>query len=290
MSDAIVDGYEGSSDPLSEGGGEEAVSLSEAEGSESSLGEELGETEESSASETGEEGQDPQDGEAENAVLSGTPFKSQAALVKGYKDLQRFTSSKDGEIKNLKRQLGIAIEAIQRFSGKSTPKQQEEFTLPQGDAFWQAMAKDPGSFLTKLVQSEAEKLMESKYGSKLQSLESTVGSQQLQVKVQSFVSSHPEFTQEDEDAMVSILEANPHLKDLPDGLEVVYDKVLAQKYRAGSKTARAASAVAGAKTVAGLGGKKTSLPSSAQKRGDPFDDVLALDRADKELYKLGKKA
>jgi hypothetical protein len=279
MPDPVEDGFTGDQDPLSDTTEETTESTPEAGASETT---ELPETEDG---EVESEGQDPEGATA----LAGTPFKTQAALVNGYKNIQRLAGAKDREIAQIKRQLEIAIDAIQKFSGKGAEPKKAEFTVPQGDDFWKEMAKDPSGFITKMVQSEAEKLMEAKYGSKLQTLESGFGSIQNSNRVNEFVRLHPEFTQEDEDQMVELLDANPHLKQQADGLETAYDRVIAARYRASNAKAATAGAVAGAKSVAGLGGKKTSLPSSVKKEKDPFDEVLELDKQDRELYKLGKK-
>ena len=89
--------------------------------------------------------------------------------------------------------------------------------------------------------------------------------------------------------MVEILNAKPWLKEQEGGLDMAYDAVLASKYRDGTARKEASDAVAGAKNVAGLGGKKTTLPSPAKPKGDIFDDVLELDKKERDLYQMGRK-
>lgn len=215
--------------------------------------------------------------------IQGTPFKDQAALVDGYKNLQRLVAAKDRDIVNLNKQVETIVAAL---TGKG--KQPAKVVVPQGQEFWNAFAKDPNAVLQQLVQAQLDQILETRVDGRIGKIETSISAGEKREKVNDFMRTHTDLTQEDEDAMVEILDANPHLKDLPDGLELALDRVVASRYRASTKKSQTAAAVAGAKGVAGLGGKKTSLPSTSSSK-DPFDEVLDLDKADRELYKLGKK-
>jgi hypothetical protein len=134
-----------------------------------------------------------------------------------------------------------------------------------------------------LATRRAEAMLNQRLGP----IQQTVGKYEIESEVGSFIRQHPEFTEKDEDEMMEILQASPHLKEVPNRLEVAYNQLLATRYRSGQNRAGQQAAVSGAKGVASLGGKKSNIPGQAQ--ADPFDDVLALDKSQRELYNLGRK-
>jgi len=223
---------------------------------------------------TEEEVPPQEEGQETLTLIEGTPYKDQASLVEGYKNIQRMATKLQQENALLQKQLEAAAKAIQQNFGK--PPQEQ---VPQGQAFWKAMSENP----VAVIQALAEKAFEKRYGQKFGSLESSLTSMQRQQRINQFISEHPGFSSDDESAMVQVFESRPHLKDLPDSLEIAYGIVQANKLRADSQR----SAVNNAKSIAGLGGKKTSLPAQV-KKGDEFDDVLALDKEQNELFKLGR--
>jgi hypothetical protein len=273
MADEVIDdkaGNEGESDPLVDGA--DATSTG---GDEQSTAE--GGTEEVTPN--------AQDGSQATGAIEGTPFKDQAALVEGYKNIQRLVATRDNEVANLKKQLNVAISAIQQAFGTKQKGEQNE--LPKGEEFWKALSQDPVGLIKRIAALQTEEL-QSKYEERIAQLEGKTGGFETNERVNSFLLNHPDFTSEEEDAMVEILEANPMLKQLPNGLDLVYDSVVANKYRSTQSKSATQDAVAGAKQVAGLGGKKTSIPTTPKQK-DPFDEVLELDKGERELFRMGRK-
>jgi hypothetical protein len=217
--------------------------------------------------------------------IEGTPFKDQAALVEGYKNIQKLVSSKDGEMQRLQQQLQVAMQALQQMYGQ--PEKKEEPKL-EGEAFWQSLSKEPTTVIGQIAKKQAEELFKNQFGKDFTHMKEVIQNIQRQQVVNSFLSNHPDFTEQDEEAMVHILQANPQLQALPNALELVYDSVVAQRYRAESAKKSKDEALSGPKSVAGLGGKKTSLPSQSKDK-DPFDDVLDLDKSERELYNFKSK-
>ena len=240
---------------------------------------------------------DPQSQRSGDGNIEGTPFKDQASLAKGYKDIQRLVAGKDrqlergqAEIAQLKQQLEVAIKTIQQVYGDKTKANVP--AIPQGDEFWRAFSKDPIALISQIIKEQAGSLVQdplNKTGQRLDTLESKLTKAERRDLVNTFIADHPELTQEEEDEMVEILNAKPWLKEQEGGLDMAYDAVLASKYRSGTARKEASDAVAGAKNVAGLGGKKTTLPSPAKPKGDIFDDVLELDKKERDLYQMGRK-
>ena len=218
--------------------------------------------------------------------LTGTPFKNGAAMRDGYKEIQRLVASKDRKMAELQRQLETAIAAVQQLSGKG--KEEDPFSaVPKGDDFWKALAQDPVSLIRQLAQLEAAQYVKKNLDPKLTNFEGSLTGIQKTNLVNEFVRDHPDLTHEEEDAMVEILDANPQLKNAPDGLQIAYDRVLAQTLLRERQQASTTNAVAGAKGVAALGGKKTSLPVQ-KKTSDPFDEVLQADKNEREVFRMGK--
>lgn len=270
----IQDAHEGGADPLEDAletgeSGESGEILGGAEGTGDGNGQP-------------DEGNDPIQG-----ALAGTPFKDVAGLSKSYKEIQRLVSSKDREIAELNRKLEMTASAIQQLYQKREDPQAAKGGLPEGDAFWKALADNPADLIRQIARMEHEALYKERIDPRLGKVEGSLGSYEKSNLVQSFLQKHPEFTVEDEALMVDILDANPQLKDMQNGLDIAYNQVLADRYRSSQQRNAAGAAVAGAKGIAGLGGKKTSLPAQAQRK-DPFDDVLALDRDERETFKLGR--
>jgi hypothetical protein len=233
------------------------------------------------------DGQDGSEGEPEGQLIEGTPYKDQAALVTGYKEIQRLVSNKDRQIKQLTRQLDAAAQSIMKLH-KPNSQQAATSQVPQGDEFWKAFSQDPIGMIEKIFMPQLEKFYSEKVDPRLAETGTSVSQLQRTNLVNGFLAGHPELTSEDEDAMVEILDKNPQLKEIPDGLEIAYDRVVAARSRATSRQSAAAGAVGKAKQVAGLAGKKTSLPAQKQ-QGDEFDDVLSLDKNEQALYSLGRK-
>lgn len=253
--------------------------------------EQTGETQEASQPETPAtqaEGEvQPQVGEQQGTdPLKGTPFKDVGGLVKSYKEIQRLVSSKDQQISQLTEHLKQAITYIQSQRG-GAQTQPQAGAVPQGDQFWDAFAKDPVGVLNNLVEERAGQLVQARLNQQLGPIQQTVGKYEIESEVGSFMRRHPEFSDKDEDEMMDILQANPQLKNVPNRLEVAYDQMLAKRWRSERARTSQQAAVSGAKGVAALGGKKSVVPAQGPK--DPFDDVLELDKSQRELYNLGRK-
>lgn len=271
--DPIQDAHTGENDPLSDpvDAGQDPVEPTPTEG------------------ELGQDGNEPtgESGEGvEGEVIAGTPFKNQTALVDGYKNIQRLVAQKDREMAILQKQLQAALAAIQ---SRTQPKVDDNAPkLPVGEDFWKAFAQDPVALMQQIAKMQSEDFFKNQIDPRLGKVEGSMTGIQKANMVQNFLSAHPEFTVEDEAQVVDILEANPHLKEMENGIEIAYNQVLADRYRADFGKKAATNAVAGAKQVAGLGGKKTSLPVQAQNK-DPFDSVMDLDASEREVFKMGRK-
>jgi len=234
------------------------------------------------------EGEAPPQAEAAQGTdpLKGTPFKDVGGLVKSYKEIQRLVSSKDQQISQLTEHLKQAITYIQSQRGGQQP-QTPQGPSPQGEQFWDAFAKDPVGVLNHLVEERAGQLLQSRLDQRLGPIQQTVGRYEIESEVGTFMRRHPEFSDKDEDEMMEVLQANPHLKEVPNRLEIAYDQMLAKRWRSDRARSSQQAAVSGAKGVAALGGKKSVVPAQGPK--DPFDDVLDLDKSQRELYNLGRK-
>lgn len=225
-----------------------------------------------------------------NAVnpLEGTPFKDVAAVVQGYKDIQRLVANKDRENANLKRQVQMAIEAVQRFTKEKVAGGQQPTGLDK-ETFWKRFSEDPMALFGELFGQHFDRFSQEKLEPRFGKLETASNSYGTRDMVRDFMMAHSDITPEDEDKIAEILDNNPFLKGSREGLELAYDSMAATKFRAESSKQATSTAVAGAKSVAGLGGKKTAVPASSAGQRDPFDDVLDLDKQERELYQMGKK-
>jgi hypothetical protein len=238
------------------------------------------------------DGDGEQDGAAaaEPTQIEGTPFKDQSALVKGYKEIQKLVANKDREIENLQRQVQAAVDAVQAAFGKKPETDPQVPQLPEGQELWNAFAKDPGGTIQKFVDAKLREVMQG-IDPRLKGVEDRVGGYEQRVAVQQFMISHPEIDTEMEKEIADVLKANPDLIERKDlGLEIALNHVLAGRYRAGKRQASTDNAVAGAKSVAGVGGKKASVPAQKKEDQDIFDDVLRVDKEERELFNLGRKS
>ena len=224
------------------------------------------------------------------APLSETSFKDVKSLVDGYKNIQRLAQEKENYNRNLLRQVEILLKKAneKREADAGQPIAKED-KLPEGQAFWDALAADPAKLIRQIARAEQESFYKNTVDPRLGKVESGFSISQRQAVVNDFLSRHPKLAREDENQIVEILEANPWLKDRNDGIDIAYDRVLAGRYRESQSKNSTTKAVASAKKVAGLGGKKTSIPVPAKEDKDPFDEVLEMDREEQELYKLGRK-
>ena len=240
----------------------------------------------SGAEPTGEPQSQTTPQEPSQEVIPGTPFKNQEALIEGWKNIQRLVSSKDSEISILKRQLEQTAQFLQDFAGGGKkPSQAGPDSKYTKENIWQEFSKDPTAVMRSISEQVARELIDKQYGEKFNSWDSTLRGMQTESMVNKFIAGHPEFTAEDEDAVIKVLEQYPYLRQQPGGLEVAYNQVLADRYRAGETKQATTRAVADAKNIAGLGGKKSSLPRQQDTR-DEFDDVLDQSKAEEELYKI----
>lgn len=276
--DVIDDNYEGDSDPLADEPSADAADAGQ-------TGEEP-EPVEPADSDQPDTGNDTPPDTGVPAELAGTPFKTVDALVNSYKNIQRLVADKDNRLKEMEKRLDSTAASIQQFFGK---KGEPESQIPKGQDFWNALAKDPEALINMLIQHQQEKFYKEKVDPRLGQVEGTMSGYQRQRMVETFIAAHPEFTVEDEAQVVDVLDANPWMKERPDGIELAYNSILANRYRDGAKKTAGRQAVAGAKAVAGVAGKKTALPVGQQSEKDPFDEVLEEDKAARELFKLGRK-
>ena len=234
-------------------------------------------------------GQDQDEAPAgDDNPLAGTPFKDVAAVVKGYKEIQKLVGNKDREISGIKQQLDSVLNTMLQLNGGQDPRTAPNTKIPQGEEFWQAMYKDPQALLTQIVKYVQEKYNKEHLDPRLTKVEGSMSQYQRGVRVQTFLQKHPDLKVSDEDDIVEVMDNNPWLKDREDGLDIAYRMVLGDRYRVDAQKKATAAAVDPAKKVAGLGGKKTTLPVSNRQK-DPFDEVLDLDVQERETFKLGRK-
>lgn len=213
--------------------------------------------------------------------LRGTPFRTPDALVKSYKDIQRLVAAKDREIQQGKQYLvGLAKQMMQ------TRQQQDQTGTSKKDVdpqqFWPDFWANPIAAIQKLATEIAESAVR-------QHIEPVVGNVQSlrnRSEVSDFISRHPEFTPELEEAMTETMQANPWLKDVPERLEVAYKLTLQGRQATAQRKEASVKAVKDAKQAAGMGGKRSALAVSQQ--GDEFDAVMDAAKAERELYKLGR--
>lgn len=204
--------------------------------------------------------------------IPGTPFKDVDGLVKSYKELQRLQSARDQELKHTRAQLTqLAQMLMQR---QQQPQPQEK---PAED-FWKAFAENPTAVLQELMDRQ----LRGQFDQRLGPIQQELGAYKLNAEVDGWIKQHPEFTSQDEEALVEIMASNPQLKSLPNRLDVAWDMLLAKRYRESQQQ----TAVAGAKQVAGLGGKQASLAPQAPK--DAFDELLDMDKAEREVFSFRK--
>lgn len=229
------------------------------------------EVEEAEGATPDEEGQ-PQEPAAEEGI-PGTPFKDVNGLVKSYKEIQRLAEQRRTELEQAKQYVYQMAQMLQqRQPAAQEPQKQEE-------DFWQRFASSPEQVLQQLLERQLSE--------RVGPIQSEFAKYRTDKEVDTWFANHKDLTEEQEVQIVDIMRSNPWLRNIPNRLDVAYDMMMARTYRDTQQKSRATAAVAGAKQTAGLGGKKSALAQPAER--DAFDDVLDMDKAQRELYRMGRK-
>jgi hypothetical protein len=220
----------------------------------------------------------------ERGFIPGTSFKDVNGLVKSYKEIQRVADTRHKDLQQAQDYMQKMAQALLQRNNSQEQAKGAPGVSP--DKFWEAFAGNPTGVLQSLVQHMLQQQM-GQFEEKLQPIQNDITTWRNNSEIDGWIRNHPEFSEQDERDMVELLQSNPHIMSSKTRLDDAYDKVLAQRYRAGRKQSSSESAVADVKQVAGLGGKRSAIPP--QSKGDPFDEVLDLDRTQREIFKLGKK-
>jgi len=221
-----------------------------------------------------------------------TPYESEEAAIKGYKELQGSHTRNAAELAQLKEQMAKVVGSLKTGDGQEKGQMSPE----EVDKFLKAFISNPHGTMRELIQAVAQE--------QLAPIRSEIATGRAGVAVTKFQSDHPELTKDDEAKLEQILLNNPQLTNLGNNpseasitasLQSALGMFIAQD-PAGYATKLASSKnkveqdVNEAKKAAGaVGGKKGSLVSTPGKEGDAFDEVLEQDYAFKRKYAGAKK-
>ena len=220
-----------------------------------------------------------------------TPFESEEAAIKGYKELQGSHTRNTAELAQLKEQMAKVVGSLKGGdTGESGPNPEEV------DKLLKEFINDPQGTMRKVFQAVAQE--------QLAPIRSEIATGRAGVAVTKFQSDHPELTKDDEAKLEQILLNNPQLTNLGNnpseasikaslnsalGMFIAQDPAGYAKKLADSKNVVEKDVNEAKKAAGAVGGKKGSLVSTPGKDGDAFDEVLEQDYAFKRKYAAGSK-
>ena len=221
-----------------------------------------------------------------------TPFETEEAAIKGYKELQGSHTRNATELAQLKEQMAKVVGSLK--SGDTGEKGQ--MSPDEVDKFLKAFIQNPHGTMRELITAVAQE--------QLAPIRSEIATGRAGSVIDKFRRDHPEITKDDEAAIEQILLKNPQLTNLGKspseatikasltsalGMFIAQDPAGYAKKLADSKN-KVEQDVNEAKKAAGaVGGKKGSLVSTPGSEGDAFDEVLQQDAAFKRKYAGARK-
>lgn len=214
--------------------------------------------------------EEPQEG------IEGTTFKSAADLAKAYKEIQGTFTRQSQELK----------EAKQLLKDFST-----HLTKPQAKEVKKAYSEDPEQFMKDFIADPfgtINKAIEEAQGKVLGPIQGELRAASSNIELQTFLSKHPELTDEDVEPFMEIMDRYPEFRQRKDRLESwlkllkVENPAIAE--RTTQKKEQLELGASDAKKAAGVSPRKSSLPKQTGK-GDEFDDVLDMWKARREKMK-----
>lgn len=223
--------------------------------------------------------------------LAGTPFKTEAELAAGFKNLQRQLSAKDNEYKANQRQTA---ELIRSLTGVLMGKSGASVTKEDADTFLKRFLGDPHATLAastkQIVQQEVEAMMGSTR-TELHQLKQDRA-------IDTFLSGPgKDLSTQEQERFLQILEENPWIGSTPDPLKTALNMLISedldgfQSRRSAAKDAAGADLKSAKAGASGLGGKRSSVgQQGGNVQRDEFDDVLdryrSLSDSDSGLKRL----
>lgn len=230
------------------------------------------------------QGQPPAEaGEAEGQTppdpLAGTPFRDVGAVVDAYKNIQRLVAAKDQRIQQIEQLLYQMLQGQQ--GGGAKQPEPEQGVDP--NAWVAQFAQDPVAAIQQLVQQNLNQILQKQLQPELSGIRQDVTQYKIDREVGDFVSRNPDVTEKDEYEILEVLKANPALAQLPDKLDIAWDRIQAKRAREQRQKTRQVDAVKDAKAAASIGGKPSVQQGVAQS-GDEFDALLADDQSRRKLF------
>lgn len=204
--------------------------------------------------------------EAKEIDLGGLPFKTVEALVKGYKDLQGHATKRNQEFATLQQTL--------RDLAPLLTKKQEQEIKEDPEAFVKAFVENPRGVLDGLVQNALQTALKKN----VEPIQTQVGGLGARIELKEFMNDHPEFTDNDVDLLIGMMDKYPEIRSRPDRLEAWYKLLQMEHPEYGERLKKTKSnlerSAADAKRAASLGGRQTSNPK--QPDADEFDELIDL--------------
>lgn len=162
-------------------------------------------------------------------------FKSPDEVVNAYASLEQFNTKTRQELaqeRQEKEQLKAALQQMQQQSQQMVQPQAQEPELTPEEANEQLMNKfyeNPAQFFNEIKEQAKQELMQ-----QIAPIQEQYQMQQEQARwneaVNNFATSHQDF-QQWQPAMQEVLANNPHIANLPNGLEVAYAMAKGQNYQ-----------------------------------------------------------
>ena len=212
--------------------------------------------------------------------LAGTPFRDVGAVVDAYKNIQRLVAAKDQRIQQIEQLL---YQTLQGQQGGGAQRQPEPEQGVDPNAWIAQFTQDPVAAIQQLVQQNLNQILQKQLQPELSGIRQDVSQYKIDREVGDFVSRNPEITEKDEYEILEVLKANPALAQLPDKLDIAWDRIQAKRARDQRQKTRQVDAVKDAKAVAGIGGKPSVQQGIAQS-GDEFDALLDDEKSRKVLF------
>jgi hypothetical protein len=220
---------------------------------------------------------EPEEPEAppESTEFEGLPFKDVKALVKAYKSLQGDYTKRSQRLSEYEQNLLPKILPLLSREEKKEVKEDPE-------AFLQKFLDNPVAAINAIIASALNQYDTTRVSPVI----GEFGQMSVNTEVDSFFAKHPELNEDDEEAFLKLIDEYPEVavknvngKMVPnkDRMERYYKLLLSEKpeikLRAKNSVGQGLN---NAKKAASMGGRKASVPG--QSKGDPFEDVLSLDR------------